>query len=369
MKGSELPRMSPDPVFAAEALQRAIAAVIRAGGSSDAEAAQVAASLVESNLRGHDSHGVGIVPRYVGALLAGGLEPNQHAKPTFDAGSLLGFDGQRGYGQVIGVEAMRLAITRARETGSCIMMLANVHHLARIGQFAEMAAAEGLVSLHFVNVLSRPLVAPWGGTDARFGTNPCCIGIPLPEAAPFVLDFATSAVAQGKLRVAHNKGEVVRPGLLLDDAGSATTDPGFAVEAPFGALLPFGEHKGYGLAIACELLGGALAGGRSEDGVPRTDKAIVNGMLSILIDPKRTGAAATFPGEAGRFVEWLRQSPPAPGANHVRLAGEPERECRERRMATGIPVDVTTWRAIGDAAEALRLPRHVIEDLATGAMP
>ena len=147
------------------------------------EAEQVAANLVLANLSGHDSHGVGMVPRYVDAVLEGGLQPNAaRRRSMLDAGSLLALDGQRGYGQIVGVQAMRLAIARAAQHGSCILTLANAHHLGRIGHFAEMAAAEGLVSIHFVNVLSRPVVAPWGGGDGRFGTNPCCIGIPLAGA-------------------------------------------------------------------------------------------------------------------------------------------------------------------------------------------
>jgi uncharacterized oxidoreductase len=136
---------------------------------------------------------------------------HRRARCTLDIGTLLSLDGQRGYGQIVGVQAMELGIARAQQHGSCIFTLSHAHHLGRIGHFAEMATAQGLVAMHFVNVLSRPVVAPWGGGDGRFGTNPCCIGVPLAGADPFVLDFATSRVAQGKMRVAHNKGEQVPP--------------------------------------------------------------------------------------------------------------------------------------------------------------
>ena len=206
-------------VFHSEPLARAIEAIIAAGGSGPREARLVAENLVRANLLGHDSHGIGMVPRYVDALLEGGLEANRHPRATLDAGALLALDGCKGYGQAIGLEAMEMAIERARKHGSCIMTLANSHHLGRIGHWAEMAVAAGLVSIHFVNVISHARVAPYGGRDARFGTNPCCIGVPLPGEAPFILDYATSAVAQGKLRVAHNKGEKVPPGRLIDDEG------------------------------------------------------------------------------------------------------------------------------------------------------
>ena len=190
-----------------------MAAVLRRPAARRRRAAAVAANLVLANLSGHDSHGVGMLPRYVDAVVEGGLKPNAAVKVKLDGGSLLALDGQRGYGQIVGVQAMALAIARAQQHGSCILSLANAHHLGRIGHFAEMAVERGLVAMHFVNVLSRPVVAPWGGGDGRFGTNPCCIGIPLPGREPFVLDFATSRVAQGKMRVAHNKGGQVAPGL------------------------------------------------------------------------------------------------------------------------------------------------------------
>ncbi|MDB5847255.1 MAG: malate/lactate/ureidoglycolate dehydrogenase, partial [Rhodoferax sp.] len=158
----------------AQDLRTQVATILVAAGSTQAEADQVAANLVLANLSGHDSHGVGMVPRYVDAVLEGGLTPNAAVKVNLDIGSMLSLDGQRGYGQIVGEQAMQLGMARARQHGSCIMTLGNAHHLGRIGHFAEMAVAEGLVSLHFVNVLSRPVVAPWGGADGRFGTNPCC---------------------------------------------------------------------------------------------------------------------------------------------------------------------------------------------------
>jgi uncharacterized oxidoreductase len=346
----------------ATALQRGVASVVAAGGSSTAEAEQVAANLVLANLSGHDSHGVGMLPRYVDALLEGGLQPNASLRITLDSGSLLALDGQRGYGQVVGSQAMELGIARARQHGSCILALAHAHHLGRIGHFAEMAVAQGLVALHFVNVLSRPVVAPWGGGDGRFGTNPCCIGVPLagvgaPDAEPFVLDFATSRVAQGKMRVAHNKGERVAPGLLIDAQGQPTDDPGVVVVPQagglFGALRCFGEHKGYGLAIACELLGGALTGGGTWHQPADGRRAVLNGMLTILIDPARLGTPAAFAEEAAAFIDWLRQSPAADGFDAVQIAGEPERAARIARQRDGIELDDTTWAEIVDAGRRM----------------
>lgn len=347
MAGAEI-TLSP------EALRSRVSAVLAAAGSEPAEAAMVADNLVTANLCGHDSHGVGMVPRYVDAVLEGGLIPNARVDCLRDAGPLLAFDGRSGYGQVVGVQAMEAAMGRAREHGCCVMTLGHAHHLGRIGHFAEMAVNRGLISLHFVNVLSRPIVAPWGGADGRFGTNPCCIGIPLPGRAPFVLDFATSRVAQGKMRVAHNKGEAAPAGTLIDAQGRPTTDPGVVVVPEpgglLGALLPFGEHKGYGLAVACELLGGALSGGGTWHRTADARRAVVNGMLSVLIDPAALGSAR-FEQEAQGFVDWLARGPVAEGNDRIRLAGDPERETRARREREGIVIDAQTWAELAAAAD------------------
>ena len=332
-------------------LQDLVAGILRGCGSSAQEAQAVAANLVLANLSGHDSHGVGMVPRYVDAVLEGGLRPNAAVKINLDIGSMLALDGQRGYGQVVGEQAMGLAIERARQHGSCIMTLGHAHHLGRIGQFAEMAVAQGLVALHFVNVLSRPIVAPWGGADGRFGTNPCCIGIPLAGRDPFVLDFATSRVAQGKMRVAYNQGRQVEPGTLIDEHGRPTTDPGVVVvpqaNGLLGALLTFGEYKGYGMAVACELLGGALSGGGTwHQPTDAGARAVFNGMLTILIDPTRLGTRAAFDRDALAFVDWLRSGPVAEGSHGVLLAGDPERAARARRRVDGIGIDAQTWQEL-----------------------
>jgi hydroxycarboxylate dehydrogenase B len=354
-------------ILSAVALRLQVAGILTAAGSSAAEARTVADNLVLANLSGHDSHGVGMVPRYVDAVLEGGLKPNSSIKVTLDGGALLALDGQRGYGQVVGEQAMTLGMGRAQEAGSCIVALANAHHLGRIGHFAEMATQQGLVSIHFVNVLSRPTVAPWGGADGRFGTNPCCIGIPLADREPFLLDFATSRVAQGKMRVAHNEGRRVEPGYLIDPRGLPTTDPGVVVVPQtgdagaglFGALLPFGEHKGYGLAVACELLGGALTGSGTWHRPADTARAVVNGMLTILLDPRKLGTQASFEQEALAFIDWLRQSPPAPGTDRVRIAGEPEREARALREREGIVIDDQTWAEIVASARMVGLDELV----------
>jgi len=356
--------MAESHVFQSAPLARAIEAIVAAGGSEAREARLVAENLVTANLTGHDSHGIGMIPRYIESLKEGGLKPNQHPRFKFDGGALFALDGQAGYGQVIGMEATEIAIARAKQHGVAVMALANSHHLCRIGQWAEQAVAQGLVSISFVNVISRPIVAPYGGSDARFGTNPCTVGIPLPGQPPMILDMATSAVAQGKIRVAHNKGDKVAPGLLIDDKGNPTVDPRYGVIEPFGALTTMGLHKGYGLAVVCELLGGALTGGGTQHTGERSKKRVLNGMLSILIDPAKLGTGGVFESEAAAFIEWVRKSPAAPGFDKVRVAGDPERETRARRLKDGIAVDATTWQEIRAAGAKVNVTAETIDRLA-----
>ena len=339
---------------APEPLRAAVRAIVERGGSGEREAQLVAEQLVEANLTGHDSHGVGMLPRYVEALAEGGLRPNAQLSVVTDAGALLMLDGNAGYGQVMAFDAMRLGIERAAEHGVAVVGLANSHHIGRIGTWAEQCVAEGLVSIHFVNVISRPVVAAFGGRDARFVTNPFCVGIPMPNGEPILLDFATSRIAMGKVRVAFNKGEQVKPDTLLDAKGEPTSDPGALFADPGGAILPFGEHKGYGMAVVCEILGGALAGGRTLHERP-TRRSIINNMLTFIVDPRRLGTAERLAQEAMAFADWVRASPSRAGVDRVRLAGEPEREWRAVRAAA-IPIDTTTWGQIVAAGERLGLP-------------
>ena len=353
--------MTDTHLIDATQLTDAMHLVMRGFGSSDDEVRAVAANLIDANLTGHDSHGIGMLPRYAEAFLQGGLRANAHVSTVMDGGALLRLDGNAGFGQVIGHEAMALGITRARSTGSCIVALGNSHHLGRIGAWAEQAAAAGLVSLHFVNVISRAIVAPYGGSDARFGTNPFCAGVPLGGRAPVILDFATSMIAQGKTRVALNKGELVAPGCLIDDQGQPTQNPRYSVIPPLGALLTFGGHKGFGLAMMCELLGGALAAGLTQRDDEGTQRRVLNGMFSVLVDPGALTDRAAFEQEALGFLDWAQASPAREGFDAVVVAGDPERASRARRLAEGVPVDATTWQEILGAAGKLGVDARQVQ--------
>lgn len=350
---------SPDSLIA---LARAI---FSAAGSDEAEARKVAENLVEANLCGHDSHGIGMIPRYVDNAVRGVLTPNQNARVTGDTGAILQIDGGMGYGQVIGAQAMDHGIAKAKATGAAIVALRNSHHLGRIGAWGEQCADAGLVSIHYVNVTGHPpLVAPHGGAEGRYSTNPYCAAVPgTDETPPIILDMATSKVAMGKVRVAYNKGERVAEDILISPDGTATTDPGVMFREPRGAILPIGAHKGYGLALFCELLGGALTNGPTCLPHHQARETVINNMLSIILDPAALGDDAYFRSELDAVVAYVTSAAPAAGVGRVMVPGDPERNMQAARRAGGIPVDDATWQEIRDSAAKAGLGGAALDGL------
>ena len=323
-----------------------------AAGSAAEEAERVADHLVAANLAGHDSHGIGMVGPYVRSLLADELQLNQRIAVITDTDTLLVVDGNRGMGQTIAYQTMELAIERARQHGVVIIGLRNSHHLGRVGHWAEQAIAAGLASIHFTNVVSRPLVAPHGGAQGRFGTNPFTVGLPRRDAPPILLDFASSAVAVGKVRVAYNRKGQAPAGTLLDHAGHPTTNPAVMYEEPVGALLTAAGHKGYALAMVCDLLGSALFGGATPQPSRLRVPGLYNNMLAIVFDPSRFGAGEHFENEAREFIAYVqsarRTQPDAP----IEVPGDAERRYRVER-ASALPVDKGTLRTLDEAAQAI----------------
>ncbi len=346
---------------------RAILAAMCAAGGSEADEAEIVADhLVEANLKGHDSHGIGMMPRYAGFLAGGKLKPNIHAEIIVDTPPMLLVDGGHGYGQVVAMEATELAIGRAREHGASILSLRNANHIGRVGAYGERCAAAGMISIHFVNANGHvPRVTPYRGAEARLATNPFCCAIPTGNPnEPIVLDMATAAIAMGKVRVAKNKGERVDEGILLDNTGRPTTDPNVMFQTPIGALRAFGLHKGYGLSLICDLLAGALSGGGSILPENQTADTIVNNMLAIVIDPARfreTGALST---EIDAMTAYCKSAAPANPDEPVLVPGEPERMIRAERMAKGIPLDDATWEELVAAAQSLGIDRAQMDAMA-----
>jgi len=340
------------PTISSHALQAVAHLIARRMGSDETEAVQVADHLVRANLAGHDSHGVGMLPTYVRLLHAGLLVPNQTAETVLDAGALLVIDARRGYGQRMAADAVRRAIARAKETGACVLAFRNSSHIGRIGTYAELAAAEGCAFTAFVNVADHHDVqATWGSAEPRLGTNPFCAAVPGPDGPAVMLDMATTTIAAGKARVAYNKGVSVADGCLIDDAGNPTNDPTGFIRDKTGALRSFGTHKGSGMAVMCEIMASAVAGGQGA--FHEAKGGVLNSMLATIIDLSKLGDPAAIAADIQAVKTHVKSARPAPGFDEVLTPGEPEKRYTARRLEQGIEVDDTTWHDIRAAAETI----------------
>lgn len=332
-----------------------------ASGTPDA-AAKVARRLVSANLTGHDSHGVGMIPAYVDGILAGQLIPGGAAKIVEDKGPFVLVDGGHGFGHIVAEQAMEIAIERARTSHFALLSLRNSFHLGRLGDWGAMAAEAGFICILYANVQSsRPIVAPFGGSDARFVTNPYCTAIPATDKHPmFLLDMATSTIAMGKARVAHLSGKQVPEGSVIDAQGNPTTDPSVMFDDAGGSLTTFGQHKGFGLALLGDILGGSFSGGGAYLPEREVEANITNNMMAILIDPDVFGRAEAFGIDVDKYTDWVKASPPAPGFEAVQLPGDPERRCAQARGADGIFVDAGTLAQLMEAAQKAGVPQDEI---------
>jgi uncharacterized oxidoreductase len=349
---------TPMRTVPAARLTDVVARIMEAAGCAGDEARTVARRLVESNLVGHDSHGVLRVGKYLEWMREGNLQPRRTPRVVFDSETIAIIDGDRGFGQVVGELAGRIGTAKAATTGIALVGLRNCGHLGRLGDWAELAADVDQVSMHFLNTSGAQRVAPFGGSDRRLSTNPLCIGIPQAGAPPVILDITTSTVAEGKLMVAMNKGESVPPGWIVDAQGRPTTDPKDFYAG--GALLTIGGHKGSGLSIVTDLLAGALTTGRSSD---PSDTAIRNNMLSIYIAPSVYDPTGGVLEEVRRFVDWVKASPPQTPGQPVLAPGEIERATRDKRLREGVPLDDPTLADLSAAARAVGVDPALVEAL------
>lgn len=341
-----------------------IARIFRAAGAGDDEAQAIADNLVGACLRGHDSHGIVRVPRYLEAARQGHVGFGRHVSAIIDNPAFALLEGHHGFGQVLGRQAVDVGLAKAAEYGVAVIGLRHAGHLGRIGAWAELAADAGFVSIHFVNVKNSLLVAPFGGAGRGMSTAPVTIGVPCPDGSHFILDFATSRAAEGKALVALKSGKSMAGDDLVDGDGVLTRDPQVLYgEVPPGtvpnprngpgALVAMGEHKGSGLALACELLAGALTG----SGIGGDEDRIWNGMLSVYMasDVMQSGSSAAR--MVQDYVDFIRARPPAPFQDRVMIPGDPERRRLAERTANGMPVPEEVWNNILDAGEALGLKR------------
>lgn len=332
-------------------------------GSSRDEATRIGRCLVNANLTGHDSHGVARVPRYAAWRRDGLLVADQVVKRVVDIPVLAILDGQFGFGQTIAPQAVSIGIEKCRAQGLSAIGLRHSGHVGRVGEWAEMAAEQGLVSVHFVNVAGSVLVAPFGGIDRRFSTAPVCIGMPRAAGLPVILDFATSLVAEGKVLVASQGGKALPADALVSAEGRASGDPHELYgdydpasaardhKKGSGALRAFGDHKGSGLALMCELLGGALTGNGASD----PEKRWSQGMFSIYVDPQRVDPEQLLPAEMSRFLAYVKSARPIDASEPVLLPGEPEARRRAERLKNGIPLTTETCETLRATARSVGL--------------
>src|ERR1700745_879779 len=333
----------------AENLINFVAEVFSHSESSPEEARRIATYLTTANLTGHDSHGVIRVPVYIRWKKMGSVVPDQTVERVVDTPSLAVIDGKFGYGQTVTPQAVRIGIEKCKKAGLAAVALRNAGHIGRVGDWAEMAAAEGLVSVHFVNAAGSLLVAPYGGGGEGLSRGPPFVGIPRRGRDPIVLDFATSIVAEGKCLVASRGGKTLPRGALIESDGALSEDPQvlygpYAQDGPrdhtkgTGAIRAFGEHKGSGLAFICELLGGALTG----NGATAPNRPFANGMLAFYIDPQVVDTSNFFDGEISRYADFIRATRPMAGVDAVLIPGDPERRMRAERIANGVTLPADT---------------------------
>jgi hydroxycarboxylate dehydrogenase B len=329
------------------------------------EANSVSASLVDANLTGHDSHGVIRVPRYVDWVRTGDLIPNQSIECIVDTSVIGVVDGRFGFGQIMAPMAVDIGVEKAKASGLSAISLRNSGHVGRVGEWAERAAAAGFISIHFVNAAGSILVAPFGGLERRLSTAPFCVGVPRKGAPPVVLDFATSLVAEGKVNVASHGGKPLPPNALIGPDGALSGDPAL-LYGPLtsagprdhsrgeGAIRAFGEHKGSGLALLCELLGGSLTG----NGATEPDRKFSNGMFSLYLDPAQVDPSHVFDADMSRYLDWFQQGKAIPG-EAIMTPGEPERAARASRTRSGVPLPGEAWASIVAAARSVGVNRDL----------
>lgn len=336
------------PTISAGPLTEFATRLFQAGGVPAGHAETVAKSLVESNLRGHDSHGVMRVPSYIHRIQDGSIDPKATLKIESEAAGTLVGDGQWGLGQVVTQDLMRRLISKGREAGIACATLKRAAHIGRLGEYAEMAAKEGLLTIICANTHGAgQRVAPVGGKRPRIGTNPICMGVPGGGNGPFVLDFGTSATAEGKVRVKKIAGEKVPLGWILDPDGNPSTDPNVLYGNPPGTILPMGgdqAYKGFGLAFMIEMLCGGLSGGPCAHPNPPTPFA--NCAVFIVLDPEKFAGAGHLAKEIGGLEEYVRGVPLIDEKSKVTLPGDPERLTLQKRSTEGIPLDDGNWQAL-----------------------
>jgi len=328
------------PTFSPDTLRRTAQLILEAAGTPPDLAQVVSESLVEANLVGHDSHGVIRLPSYVALVRQGQVKPSARPSVLTKHQATARVDAARGWGQPAARLATQTAIELAQDYGVGVVTIDRCNHIGRLGEYVENMSRAAMIGLALCN--AEPVVAPFGGRQGRMGTNPIAWAIPRgSDQEPLLVDFATAGVAEGKLRVAKAKGEKVATGLILDRDGRSSTDPADFYAG--GALLPFGGHKGYGINVMIELLGGALSG-MAPSALP--DYHGGNGTMLMAMNIAAFVPLEQFTAQATALCEKIKATPTAEGFSEVLVPGEPEMRSRRQRLAEGILLPEQIWQDI-----------------------
>jgi LDH2 family malate/lactate/ureidoglycolate dehydrogenase len=324
----------------------------KAGVPSD-QAAFIAQTIVEADLRGIESHGVLRLPAYIHRALAGTMTPATELKILRERGASLLVDAQHGFGQIAAIFAMREAINRAESSGVGFVAVRNAGHIGMAAYYAMMALPRMMIGI--VSANAAPSMAPWGGTIPLLGTNPICVAIPTGGDVDIVLDMASSVVARGKIRLAANTGKAIPYGWALDANGLPTDNP---VEGLKGTLLPIGGHKGYGLALVVDVLSGVLTGssfGPNIVSIHEVKDKVSAGFVCQALDIAAFADLDQFKSDIQTMIEGIRNSPRAAGVDRIYLPGEIEWLNKQERLVSGIPVPDSLQRELNHLAYELDL--------------
>lgn len=339
--------------FRASDLKELATAIFEHLGTPASAARCVAESLVEANLAGHASHGVIRIKEYALAVKEGRIAPGAEPTVISESGRSLKVDGGGGFGQVVANWTIERLLSKADEYEMASGGIANCGHVGRLGPYVQRAAEEGFVALAFVNGgANQPRLAPFGGAQPVFGTNPLAAGIPGGKHGPIVMDFSTAAIAAGKIRVARDSGELLPAGCILDREGNPSRNP----EDYYGGgmLLPSAGHKGYGLAVLVEVMAGLLSGAGSPI-LSGWKTATTNGVFFWLLKVGAFRPLEEFRQDMTRLGEVIKETRPMDGVTEVLLPGEPEQRMRTAVSEKGIELPNATWQAIVDLVESFDL--------------
>jgi uncharacterized oxidoreductase len=341
--------------MAAEELRRIGTLLLDTAGSPHAESEIVSGMLVRSSLAGHDSHGVLRLAPYVSQIKSGQLRPGAPFELVRETRAMAVIDGHQGWGPVVAHRAMEIAMDKARECSVGTVVVRGSQHIGRVGEYPAMAAGQQMIGLAAVNShgLGEEKVAPWGGLDRRLTPNPIAFAAPTGEEWPVLVDVTTSVVPDGKVRYALHAGQQLPVGSIIDHEGNPTTDPADLIGPPPGAILPLGGpvgHKGFGLGVMMELLGGALSGsGCSGQRTPDTGQGVFFQAINIADFVPYGEFIATVQ----ELIAWIKSSRRQAGVDEILIPGEPEYRRARQRLKEGIPVADSIWDEIVQTAAEL----------------